>query len=133
MKTLDLHRIWEVMNFLTEQEDILNDKGLYLDFLGQDSFYFTQDFLSFLEEYSFNVFNDEICVFNNDPIPYENHRNNDYSYIPVEFLTFNDEQLMNWIDKRTQDYIQRQKHYKEEEKKNIEYKIKLLTEQLKKL
>ncbi len=133
MKTLDLYRIWEVMNFLTEQEDILNDKGLYPCFLGQNSNYFEQEFLSFLQEYSFNVDENEICVFNNDGIPYEDYTNNDYSYIPVELLTFNDEQLMNWIDKRTQDYIQRQKHYKEEEKKNIEHKIKLLTEQLKKL
>jgi len=133
MKTLDLYRIWEVMNFLIEQEDILNDKGLYPDFLGENSNYFEQEFSSFLEEYSFNVDENEICVFNNDGIPYEDYTNNDYSYISVELLSFNDEQLMNWIDKKTQDYIERQKHYKEEEKKNIEYKIKLLTEQLKKL
>ena len=133
MKTLDLHRIWEVMNFLTEQDDILNEKGLYPDFLGQNSNYFREEFSDFLEGYSFRLDKDEICVFNNDRIPYEDDRNNDYSYIPLELLSFNDEQLMNWIDKRTQNYIERQKHYKEEEKKNIEYKIKILTEQLKKL
>jgi hypothetical protein len=133
MKTLDLHKIWEVMNFLREQEDILNEQGLYPYFLGQDSFYYEQEFSDFLEGYSFNVYNDEICVFNNDSIPYENDRNNDYSYILAKLLSFNNEQLMDWIDKKKQDYLERQKHYKEEEKKNIEEKIKVLTEKLKKL
>ena len=133
MKTLDLHRICEVMNFLMEQEYILNEKDLYPYFLGQNSNYYKQEFTYFLETYSFCLDEDEICIFNNDIIPYEDDRNNDYSYIPAKLLTFSNEQLMDWVDKRKQDYIERQKHYKEEEKKNIEHKIKILTEQLRKL
>ncbi len=128
MKTLDLYRIWEILNFISEQENVLNDKNIYPCFLGMNSSYYEMDFDSFINYYSFRIDEDEICVFENDPILYE-----DYSHIPKELLSFNDNELTTWIEKQTEIHLPRLEENKKLEKKELEDKIKLLTQRLKKL
>ena len=36
MKTLDLYRIWEVLNIVKKQENILYEKDIYLNILGHN-------------------------------------------------------------------------------------------------
>lgn len=133
MKILDLHRIWEILNFISEQENILNDKDIYPYFLGNMSCYYIQGFDYFVEHYSFSIDKDEICIFNDDPIPYEDYTINDFSYIPKELLSFNDNELMAWIEKQTEIHLSRLEENKKLEKKELEDKIKFLTEKLNKL
>lgn len=133
MKTLDLYRIWEVLNFITEQEDRLNEKDIYPCFLGNMSRYYEQGFSYFLEHYSFRIDDDEICIFNDDQIPYEDYTNDDYSYISKELLTLDNKKLMSWIDKETEEYLINQEKSKNLEKENLKHQIKLLTQRLEKL
>ena len=96
---LDLQKIWNTMNFISEQTDVLNEKDIYPLFLGMRSNYCKQDFNSFLGHYSLRIDDDEICVFNDDQIPYEDYTNDDFSYLPKYLLDFNEKQLKDWIDK----------------------------------
>ena len=133
MKTLDLHRIWEILNFISEQEQILNDKDIYPYFLGMNSSFYGMDFDSFIGHYSFRIDKDEICIFNDDPIPYEDYTINDFSYIPKELLSFNDNELMAWIEKQTEIHLSILEEIEEEEKESLKNQIKMLTEKLNKL
>jgi len=102
MKTLDLYRIWQIMNIIDNQENILDEKEIYLNILGNDSKYYEMEFEEFLYEYAFRVDADQICIFNDDRIPYEDYTNNDFSFIPKKLLSFSDTELMAWIEKETQ-------------------------------
>jgi len=44
MKTLDLYRIWEILNIVKNQENILSEKGIYSNILGHDSKYYIMEF-----------------------------------------------------------------------------------------
>ena len=44
MKTLDLYRVWEILNFISDQENILIDKGIYPSLLGGMSNYYNQSY-----------------------------------------------------------------------------------------
>jgi hypothetical protein len=99
MKTLDLYRIWEILNIVKNQENILSEKGIYSNILGHDSKYYIMEFEYFLYEYAFRVDADQICIFNNDQIPFEDYSNNDFSCIPKNLLSFNDTELIAWIGK----------------------------------
>jgi hypothetical protein len=130
---LDLQKVWSVMNFIAEQENLYNEKDIYPDLLGLKSHYYSQSFNYLLEHYSFRIDKDEICVFNDDPVPYEDFTNSDFSYIPKELLDYNDQQLKKWIDKQVGIYLKRVEQNKQEEKENIKNQIKTLIERLEKL
>ncbi len=134
MKTLDLYRVWEIMNFITEQEGLLNEKDIYPNFLGNMSKYYDQSFSHFLEHYSFRIDEDEICIFNDDGIPYEDYTNEDFSYIPKKLLSFNDYgYLTSWVREETELHLRREEENKKKEKKDLEDKIKFLTQRLEKI
>lgn len=133
MKTLNLHRIWEILNFISDQENILNDKDIYPNFLGLKSSYYEMEFECFIDYYSFKIDEDEICIFNDDRIAYEDYTTDDYSYVPKELLDFSNEQLMNWIKEKTEIHLSRLEENKKSEKENLKNQIKMLTEKLNKL
>ncbi len=130
MKTLDLYRIWEILNIVHDQENILSEKGIYPDILGHNSIYIGIGFESFLANYSFRVDADQICIFNDDPIPYENYTNNDFSYIPEKLLYFNDKELMDWIEQETKIRIAELEEDNKNKRKQLEDKIQMLTNEL---
>lgn len=133
MKTLDLHRIWEILNFISDQENILNNKGIYPNFLGLKSSYYEMEFECFIDYYSFKIDEDEICIFNDDRIAYEDYHTDDYSYVPKELLDFNNEQLMNWIKEKTEIHLSRLEDNKKTEKENLKIEIERLTRKLNQL
>jgi hypothetical protein len=134
MKTLDLYRIWEILNFISEQENLLNEKDIYPDLLGNMSCYYIQGFDYFIEHYSFRIDKDEICIFNDDQIPYEDYTTSDFSYIPKKLLSFNDYgYLTSWVREETEAHLKKEEENKNKEKKDLEDKIKLLTQRLEKL
>lgn len=130
---LDLQKIWNTMNFISEQEDVLNEKDIYPYFLGMRSNYCKQDFNSFLEHYSIRIDGEEFCIFNDDLIPYEDYTKDDFSYIPKELLDFNEKQLKDWIDKEVNVHLKRVEQNKKEEKEHIKNQIKILTKKLEQL
>lgn len=130
---LDLQKVWSVLNFISEQEDVYNEKDIYPNFLGLNSNYNKQYFYDFLEHYSFRVYNGELCVFNDDQVPYEDFTNSDFSYIPVYLLDCNKDKIKEWIDNELKSHLISEEENKEKEKENLKNQIKILTERLEKL
>lgn len=130
MKTLDLYKIFEVCNTLSEKESELSEKNIFVSLLGNSSDYCTNSFESFLEYYSFKVERDGIIVFNNDNVPYETYQNSDFSYVPTVLLSFSAERLENWMKIEIDLQLERQKREKEQEKEYIKLQIEKLKKRL---
>mgnify|MGYP007057107303 CR=1 FL=1 len=109
MKTLNLYRIWEILNFINEQEDNINERGIYPCLLGQSSSYCNlYSFHHLLQQYYFRVDEDSICIFNDDGVPYEDFTNNDFSYIPKKLLEFDEDQIREWIDEEVKNHLKQE-------------------------
>ena len=128
MKTLDLHKIWSILNTICEEQDNLSEQEIYVNLLGQQSNYIQMSFNGFLSYYSFKIDKDVLCVFNDDGVPYESFSNNDFSYLPTILLNYTDDELNTWIKAETEKQLNRQK---EEKLQEIENK-KLLIQRLQK-
>jgi hypothetical protein len=98
MKELNLYKVWEIMNKLYDTINIFLGESKYIYLLGYKSSYSQMSFKNFLEYYSFKVDNDEVIVFNDDGVPYEDYRNNDFSIFPICLLSFSAEKIKNWIE-----------------------------------
>lgn len=127
---LDLKQLWTVCNTLSQKESELTEDDIYISLLGHRSEYNEMSFEGFLECYSFKINTDDIVVFNNDGIPYEDYHNNDYSNIPICLLSFSAEKLDRWIKTEIGLELERIEREKVAEKENLKQKIKHLTEQL---
>ena len=90
MKTLNLEKLWEVCNTLSEKESELSEHNTYVHLLGHTSSFSAYSFEQFLKYYSFKIEDDIIIVYNNDGVPYEDYNNEDYSYIPIPVLNFDE-------------------------------------------
>jgi hypothetical protein len=130
MKELNLWKLWEICNKLSEKESELAEQDIYVHLLGHRSNYGKTNFEEFLNYYSFKIDEDEIIVFNNDPISWEDFSNNDYSYIPSILLSFADWQLENWMKNEIEKQIEQKEKDKLAEKEDIKQKIEYLQEQL---
>lgn len=130
MKELNLWKLWEVCNTLSNKQSELAEESIYVHLLGHHSNYCAETFESFLEYYSFKIEVDEITVFNNDGVPYELYNNKDYSYIPFCLLSFSAEKLENWRKTEIELQLEKQQRDKLEEKENIKQQIKRLETQL---
>ena len=127
---LDLKRIWEIMNTFSNRQEELGQEYYYVDLLGNSSEYFSRDFESFLEYYSFRVEDNYIVVFNSDSVPYEDYTNNDYSYIPLPVLGFGEEELENYIKQTVEMQLKEQEEQRIAEKENIKRQIEQLQKRL---
>ena len=130
MKELNLYRIWEIMNRLSDEQCALDETNCYVYFLGVNSNYFRRTFDSFLDYYSFKFEKDNIVVYNDDGIPYEDYTNDDYSYVPICLLSFSAEKIENWIEEETENQLKQQEKDREEEQKRIKAEIERLKKRL---
>lgn len=130
MKELNLWKLWSVCNLLSEKQSELAEDNIFVNLLGIHSNYGETDFENFLEYYSFKIEKDEIIVFNNDFVPYEDYTNSNFSYIPICLLSFSDERLHSWIKTEIDLQLEIQKREKETEKEYIKQKIEQLQKQL---
>lgn len=133
MKTLNLYKVWKVLNFLNEQEEIYNNKDIYPCFLGTRSSYYIVDFENFLEYYSFKIDVNDIVIFNDDGVPYEDFTNQDFSHISQELLEFDEKELEDWCGRQVKAHIKEVQHMQQNEKENIKNQIEILTKRLEKL
>jgi len=127
---LDLEKVWQVMNTLSGRELGLSEENCYISLLGNSSDYCPQEFDSFLNYYSFKIDGDDIVVFNNDPIPYEDWNNNDISYFPSVLLSFSAENLEKWIENEIEMQLKQQEEDRIQEKEAIERQIEQLNKRL---
>jgi hypothetical protein len=130
MKTLDLEKLWEVCNILAEKESEFAEHSTYVYLLGRTSNYCSSSFDKFLKYYSFKIEEDEIVIYNNDGIPYEDYTNDDFSYIPTCLLPFSRKELDEWIDDEVEKQLKQQELGKLQEKESIKLQIENLQKQL---
>jgi hypothetical protein len=130
MKTLDLEKLWEVCNILSEKESEFAECNTYVHLLGSRSNFSAYSFEQFLNYYSFKIEEDVITVYNNDGVPYEDYTNNDYSYIPSVLLSFSRKELDEWIDDEVAKQLKQQEFNKIQEKENIKLQIENLQKRL---
>lgn len=130
MENLNLKKLWEVCNILSNKQSELCEQNIFVHLLGHRSNYGELGFEGFLNYYSFRVDGDEIVVFNQDGIPYEDYYNDDFSYIPLSLLSFGEKELEKWIDDEIEKQLEQQRLNNLAEKENIKQKIKRLETQL---
>ena len=130
MKTLDLEKLWEVCNTLSEKQSELAEHDTFISLLGNSSDFSAYSFEQFLEYYSFKIEEDMIIVYNNDGVPYEDYTNNDFSYVPIPVLGFGEKELKNWIDEEIKRQLKQQEEQKIAEKENIKRQIEILQKKL---
>ena len=130
MRELNLYKLWEVCNTLSLKESELQEQGIFISFMGNRSNYCNPIFEGFLNYYSFRIDGDEIVVFNDDGVPYEEFTNNDFSYIPTVLLSFGEKELERRIDDEIEKQLTQQKREKEQQKENIKSQIERLKTQL---
>ena len=127
---VDLEKVWKLCNCFSDRQCALDEENCYVNLLGNRSNYFSMSFESFLEGYSFKVEDNNVVIFNNDPIPYEDYNNNDYSYIPLPVLGFGEEKLENYIKQSVEMQLKEQEEAKIAMKENIKRQIERLQKQL---
>ena len=133
MKELNLYRIWQIIGKVSQEQDKMHEKDLYVYLLQSRSYYVSSDFENFLNYFSFKVEKEYIEVFNTDPIPYENYNNDDVFYVPKKLLVMTDQELDIWIEEKTQKELDRIERDKIAEKERIKADIERLNKQLNKL
>jgi hypothetical protein len=130
MEILNLKKLWEVCNILSDKESELSEQNCYVSLLGINSDYLTTEFDSFLSHYSFKVEGDDIVVFNTDGIPYEDYNNNDISYVPIPVLGFGEKELENYIEQSIKMQLEQQENDRIAQKEDIQRQIELLNKRL---
>lgn len=133
MKELNLYRIWQIVTKVSETQDKMHEKDLYVYLLNSRSYYVPSDFENFLNYFNFKIEKEYVEVFNRDPIPYENDNNDDVFYIPNKLLSFTDEELNVWIEDKIQKELDRIERDKIAEKERIKAEIDRLNKQLERL
>ena len=130
MKNLNLEKLHQVCNKLSNKQDELAEESIFVSLMGVRSNYYTLSFEGFLDYYSFRVDGEEILVFNQDGIPYEIYNNDDFSYILLGLLEISDEALDRWIEAEVDRQIYLEKLNKSAEKDKIREQIERLQRQL---
>ena len=133
MKELNLHRIWQIINKVSEEQDKMHEKDLYVYLLQSRSYYVSSDFENFINYFSFKVEKEYVEVFNYDPVPYENYNNDEVFYVPKKLLTLTDQELNIWIEEKIQRELDRIERDKIAEKEKIKADIDRLNKQLERL
>lgn len=129
-KTLNLYKLWQICNKLSNKQDELAEKNIFVSLMGVRSNYCDTSFEHFLEYYSFRFEESYILVFNDDGIPYEIYNNDDFSYVPTELIDMSDEGLDLWIEVEVERQLEAQRVNKLAEKENIKLQIERLQKQL---
>lgn len=109
MKTVNLEKIWQLLNTISTEQSDLSEKNIFVNFLGNSSNYNTMSFKSFLGYYNFKIDEDVITVFNDQNIPYEDYTNNDFSYLPIKLLFLTSDEVSTWLKNETQRQLDEQK------------------------
>jgi hypothetical protein len=130
MEILNLKKLWEVCNILSDKESELSEQNCYISLLGMNSDYLTMEFDSFLSYYSFKVEKDRIVVFNDDGIPYEDSTRGDFSYVPISLLNGGEKEIEKWMEEEIAKQLEQQEKDRIAQKEDIKRQIELLNKRL---
>ena len=130
MKKLDLEKLHYICNKLSNKEQELSERDIYVSLMGHNSNYSEMEFESFMKYYNFGFEDDNIVVFNDDGIPYENYTNQDFSYIPTILLSFDETMLEKYIENEINEQLKHQEQERLQRKEDLKTKIKLLQKEL---
>ena len=133
MKNLDLEKLWSVCNKLSNKEQELSERDIYVSLMGHSSNYSEMEFESFMKYYNFGFEDDNIVVFNDDAVSYENYTNQDFSYIPIILLSFDETMLEKYIENEINEQLKHQEQERLQRKEDLKKQIELLTKKLEKL
>ena len=130
MKNLNLEKLHYICNKLSNKEQELSERDIYVSLMGHSSNYSEMEFESFMKYYNFGFEDDNIVVFNDDGIPYENYTNQDFSYIPIILLSFDETMLEKYIENEINEQLKHQEQERLQRKEDLKRKIELLQKQL---
>ena len=130
MKNLDLEKLHYICNKLSNKEQELSERDIYVSLMGHSSEYSEMEFESFIKYYNFGFEDDNIVVFNDDGIPYENYTNQDFSYIPIILLSFDETMLEKYIENEINEQLKHQEQERLQRKEDLKKQIELLTKKL---
>ena len=130
MENLNLKKLWEVCNILSNKTDELSEQGIWIDFLGHTSEYISMEFDRFLRHYSFKIKKEHILVFNDDPIAYEDWDNSDFSHVPICLLSFSVGEIEKWMEEEIAKQLEQQEKDRIAQKEDIQRQIELLNKRL---
>jgi hypothetical protein len=130
MEKLVLKKLWEICNILSDKQNEFHEQGIYIYFMGSSSEYNSMSFESFLAYYCFKIIKDEVLVFNNDPISWEDYRTDDFSYIPLNLLLGGEKALEEYIKTETEKQLEQIEKDKIVQKEGIKRQIELLNKRL---
>ena len=129
MKNLDLYRVWEILNLIRRKEGELTGDVEYLEVIG-GNFCLGTTFEDFLEYYCFRFDEDDLVVFNDDGIPYEDYTVQDFNNIPIKLLYSSDVEIERWFDEQVAKLLDNALKEKENTKEFLKAEIERLTKQL---
>ena len=127
---LDLKRVFEVMNKLSSKQEEMWEQDKYIYLMGARSEYHDTSFESFLGYYSFKVEDENIVVYNQDGIPYEDYYNSDYSYVPICLLSFSAKKIEKYMEEEIAKQLEQQEKDKIAQKEELKRQIEILTKRL---
>ena len=130
MRNLNLEKLWSVCNKLSNKGQELSERDIYVSLMGHSSNYSEMEFESFMKYYNFGFEDDNIVVFNDDKVSYENYTVSDFSYIPIILLSLDEKRLESWMETEIKLELERQEREKVREKEGIKKQIELLTKKL---
>ena len=130
MKNLDLEKLHYICNKLSNKEQELSERDIYVSLMGHSSNYSEMEFESFMKYYNFGFEDDNIVVFNDDAVSYENYTNQDFSYIPIILLSFDETMLEKYIENEINEQLKHQEQERLQRKEDLKTKIELLQKQL---
>ena len=119
------------MNRLSYEESKLSEEqDKYVSLLGLSSNYSSKEFNNFLDYYSFQISGENIIVFNDDKIAYEDFTVDDFSFFPLYLLSFGEKELKDYIKNEINNQLKQQEIEKLVEKENLKQRIEMLQKQL---
>ena len=130
MKKLDLEKLHYICNKLSNKEQEFSERYIYVSLMGNNSNYSEMEFESFMKYYNFGFEDDNIVVFNDDAVSYENYTNQDFSYIPIILLSFDETMLEKYIENEINEQLKHQEQERLQRKEDLKTKIELLQKQL---
>ena len=130
MKNLDLEKLHYICNKLSNKEQELSERDIYVSLMGHNSNYSEMEFESFIKYYNFGFEDDNIVVFNDDKVAWETFTVNDFTYIPTILLSFDETMLESWMETEIKLQLEAQEREKVREKEDIKKQIELLTKKL---
>lgn len=133
MKTINLYRIWEILNLLYTKQTELEEQDIFVCLLGNNSKYIDTSFENFLVHYSFKIEKDYISIFNDDLVPYENYSNIDFNLIPFEMLNKSDDEINIWVEKEVKKQLEQQEKEIQIRKENLKKEIERLNKEYNRL